>query len=191
MVNQMNVKKNVIKLVLGGLLAALVVVSTMVISIPTPTKGYINLGDCFVNISAWLLGPIYGAAAAGIGSMLADLFLGYSIYAPATLIIKALMAVASFYVYILLAKRTHGLVARIAASVCAELVMIVGYLVFESFLYKSFIVAAGGVLANVMQGIGGIVISVILYEALIVRIPFVKKFGEACIPRAKVLWHFD
>ena len=61
------------KLVLSALMAALVYVATSIIQIPSPVNGYVNLGDCFVLLSGWLLGPWYGAAAAGIGSMLVDL----------------------------------------------------------------------------------------------------------------------
>ena len=81
--------KKIRKLVLAALLAALVCVATMVVQIPSPMQGYVNLGDCFVLLSGWLLGPWYGFAAGGIGSMLADLFLGYAHYAPGTLVIKA------------------------------------------------------------------------------------------------------
>ena len=65
--------KKIRKLVLAALLAALVCVATMVVQIPSPMQGYVNLGDCAVLISAWMLGPLYGGAAAGIGSALADL----------------------------------------------------------------------------------------------------------------------
>lgn len=68
--------KKIRKLVLAALLAALVCVATMVVQIPSPMQGYVNLGDCFVLLSGWLLGPWYGFAAGGIGSMLADIFLG-------------------------------------------------------------------------------------------------------------------
>ena len=61
------------KLVLSALMAALVYVATSIIQIPSPMSGYVNLGDCFVLLSGWLLGPWYGGAAAGIGSMLVDL----------------------------------------------------------------------------------------------------------------------
>lgn len=167
-------KQQIVMLVLGGLMAAFVAVSTMLIHIPTPTKGYINLGDCFVNLSAWLLGPVYGAAAAGIGSAFADLFLGYTIYAPATFVIKALMAVLSFHVFRLFAKRTGNMFARISASVLAELLMVTGYFLFEWVLYRSFAVAFTGVPSNLMQGVGGVVISVALHGALLGRIPAVK-----------------
>ena len=63
--------KKIRKLVLAALLAALVCVATMVVQIPSPMQGYVNLGDCFVLLSGWLLGPWYGFAAGGIGSMLA------------------------------------------------------------------------------------------------------------------------
>ena len=82
------------KLVLSALMAALVYVATSIIQIPSPMSGYVNLGDCFVLLSGWLLGPWYGGAAAGIGSMLVDLLGVYAHYAPGTLVIKAVDAIA-------------------------------------------------------------------------------------------------
>ena len=84
--------KKIRTMVLAAVLAALACVATMVVQIPSPMNGYVNLGDCFVLLSGWLLGPWWGAAAGGIGSMLADLLLGYGHYAPGTLVIKGLMA---------------------------------------------------------------------------------------------------
>lgn len=187
-VKQLNQKRSrLTMLVLSGLFAALVTVSTIVIPIPIPTKGYINLGDCFVNISAWLLGPIYGAFAAGIGSATADLLLGYTVYAPGTFVIKALMAVASFYVFRLIAKRAHGFLARVLAAVSAELLMVFGYFLFEWFLYGSFGVSIAGVPANLMQGVGGVLISVPLHEALLSRIPVIKALEQGRNNRKSML----
>ena len=81
------------KLVQSALFAALCTAMTLVIQVPSPVSGYVNLGDCGVLLSAWVLGPWYGGAAAGIGSMLADIFSGYAHYAPGTLAIKLAMAV--------------------------------------------------------------------------------------------------
>ena len=83
------------KLVLSALMAALCTVMTMVIQVPSPMQGYVNLGDCAVLISAWMLGPLYGGAAAGIGSALADLLSGYAHYVPGTFAINVLMAAAA------------------------------------------------------------------------------------------------
>ena len=80
-------------------MAALVYVATSIIQIPSPVNGYVNLGDCFVLLSGWLLGPWYGAAAAGIGSMLVDLLSGYGHYVPGTLIIKGVDALAAALIF--------------------------------------------------------------------------------------------
>lgn len=73
---------------------ALTTIATMVIAIPVPfTNGYIHLGDSMVFLSVLVLGWRYGAVAAGVGSALADIFLGYVNWAPWTLCIKAVMAI--------------------------------------------------------------------------------------------------
>lgn len=163
--------KKIRKLTLTSVLAALTCVATMLIRVPTPTKGYVNLGDCLVNISAWLLGPLCGGAAAGFGSAVADILSGYVVYAPATLIIKALMAVVSFMIFNLAAKKLHSAAARIIAASAAEVLMILGYFAFETIIYGSAVTASAGIIGNVFQGVMGTASSVILYEAVIRRIP--------------------
>lgn len=69
---------------------ALVAAATMVFSIYIPaTRGYFNIGETMVYTTALLFGPSVGAIAGGVGSMIADLLLGFPHYAPGTLIIKA------------------------------------------------------------------------------------------------------
>lgn len=167
-----NDHSSVKKLTVTALLAAFTCVATLAIQIPTPGQGYVNLGDCIVNISAWILGPLFGAAAAGVGSAFADIISGYAIFAPATLIIKAAMAVISYYVFIAVSKATKKHVpARIAGAVAAEIVMTVGYVLYETFLYGSFAVAISGAYGDLVQGLMGVVSSVAVYEFIIKRIP--------------------
>lgn len=64
------------KIVTASMLAALCCIATMIIKIPSPLKGYINLGDCMVLLAGWILSPVYGFVTAGIGSALADLLSG-------------------------------------------------------------------------------------------------------------------
>jgi len=69
---------------------ALTAAVTMVFSINVPqTRGFFNIGETMVYVSAFLFGPFVGAFSGGVGSSIADVLLGYSYYAPATLIIKA------------------------------------------------------------------------------------------------------
>jgi len=79
-----------IRVAIAAIFASLVFVATTVFSIYVPqTRGFFNIGETLVYVTALLFGPLVGAFAGGFGSMLADLFLGYSQYAPATLLIKA------------------------------------------------------------------------------------------------------
>lgn len=79
------------KIILTGLMIALVFIATSLIKIPS-INGYLHFGDGFVFISAIILGPFYGAFAAGVGSMLADLLSPYAQWALPTLIVKSSMA---------------------------------------------------------------------------------------------------
>ena len=151
------------KIVMAALMAALACVATMIIKIPSPLKGYLNLGDCIVLTAGWMLSPTYGFLAAGLGSALADVFSGYVTYAPATFIIKGLMALIAFYGFKLLNKKIGNLPSRIISSIVAEIVMILGYFVFEGFLY-GFIPSAVNIPANGVQGIAGLIIGVILIK---------------------------
>ena len=119
------------KLVLSALMAALVYVATSIIQIPSPVNGYVNLGDCFVLLSGWLLGPWYGAAAAGIGSMLVDLLSGYGHYVPGTLIIKGLDALVAALIFRALGR---GKTAMLVSGIVGETIMVLGSPVSPSVL---------------------------------------------------------
>ncbi len=156
--------KKIKKIVMAALLAAFACVATMIIKIPSPLKGYINLGDCIVLIAGWMLSPAYGFLAAGLGSALADIFSSYITYAPATFIIKGLMALAAFGVFRLLHNRLGNLPSRIISGIVAEVIMVLGYFVFEGFLY-GFAPSVVNIPANCVQGIAGIIIGVLLVKA--------------------------
>lgn len=82
------------KMILTGLMMAIVTVATMVIQVPIPfTNGYIHLGDSMIFLSVLILGWRHGAIAAAVGSALGDLIPGYMHWVPWTFCIKGLMAV--------------------------------------------------------------------------------------------------
>lgn len=149
------------KIVVAALLAAITCTATMIIKIPTPLKGYINLGDCIVLVAGWMLSPAYAFLAAGLGSAFADIFSGYATYAPATFVIKGLMALIAFYGYKLLHNKLGNLPSRIISGVVAEIIMILGYFVFEGFLY-GFAPSMVNIPANGIQGFGNLIIGIIL-----------------------------
>lgn len=157
------------KLTITALFAALSCIATMIIIPIGLENGYINLGDCVVLSSGWVLGPVYGAVAAATGTMLADIFSGYAYYAPATFIIKAVMAVAAYYIYRLIAKKSviSSVIASIISSLISEAVMVSGYFIFESvFLDIGMKAAIADIPGNALQGAAAIIIASILHERL-------------------------
>lgn len=154
---------NTKKIVMAAMIAALCCVATMIIKIPSPLKGYLNLGDCVVLLSGWLLPPVYGFAAAGIGSALADLFSGYVIYAPATFIIKGVMAIIAHFCFKGIHNKLGNNISRIIGGTLAEIAMVVGYFVFEGFMY-GFAPSVVNIPANAIQGVAGLVIGIILVK---------------------------
>lgn len=147
--------KDTKKLIITGLFAAFICVLTMFPKFPL-ANGYIHLGDSLIIVSAFLIG-IYSIPAAAIGSLLADVISGYAIYAPATFIIKGLMA---FVVYIIISKRDNFLTI-IIASVIAEIIMMAGYFLYETVLY-GYSVAIVNIPFGLIQSAGGIVIAIML-----------------------------
>lgn len=161
-------KIRLLKLVFAAMFAALICVATMVIQIPSPMNGYVNFGDCFILVAAWVLGPVYGFAAGGIGSAFADLFSGYAHYVPATFIIKGLIALTAALISRGFAKRSPKLrlVGYIIGAFCGELVMIAGYFGYEALLLGNGLGALSGVTGNIIQGVFGMIVGVIIIQIL-------------------------
>ena len=128
--------KKIRKLVLAALLAALVCVATMVVQIPSPMQGYVNLGDCFVLLSGWLLGP---------------------------LVIKGVMALVAALMY---EKMGRTATSRIAGGVVSEIIMVLGYFGYASLLLGKGLAAAASIPGNIFQGAVGLVVGVLLVTVL-------------------------
>lgn len=130
--------KNTKKMVTAALLAAFTCIATMIIKIPTPTFGYIHLGDGLVLLCGIILGPGIGALAAGIGSMFADIFSGYMTWAPATLIIKALTACIAGLLFhklrLNISSKANRSVRVVIGGIVGEALMVLGYFLFEAGL---------------------------------------------------------
>lgn len=154
------------KIVFSALMAALTTAATMVIHIPSAFSGYIHLGDGMVLLSGMLLGPMAGAAAGGIGSMMADLLSGYAFYAPATLIIKALAAFAGGYLYKHLRSRSRPGGFRVSAGVVCSAVVTGGYFLFELAVY-SWPAAISNVPFNLVQNLFSLIAAGALLPVLL------------------------
>lgn len=160
------------KIILAGLMMATIVVATMLLVIPSPfTSGYIHLGDTMIFLSVLILGWRYGAVAAGAGSALADILIGYAVWAPWTLVIKGTMA-AVMGLFILKAMQKPGRsilgvpVYQLIGMILAGSFMVAGYYIAEGIIYGNFIAAALGIPWNIVQFSVGAVIATLLAAAL-------------------------
>lgn len=151
-------------LALGGMLAALIFVATSFFKLPVSlTQGYIHLGDGFILMGASLLGGSTAVIAAALGSSLADLLGGYTMYILPTFLIKG--AVAAVAVQFLVKERPLWLTA--AGMLLAEGVMVIGYFLIEWLvLGYGLAAAAGAVFPNIVQGLSGVIIGMLLLPVI-------------------------
>lgn len=131
------------------------------ISMPLPGgHGYVHLGDIPVLLFPLLIlqmlpasenrvrMPYFAALAVAIGAAGADLSLGYAIYMPTTLLIKAAAAVLALFLFCRLPQKL-----RFFAPLIASLLVPFGYLGYELLLYGKG--AFASVPLNALQGIVG------------------------------------
>lgn len=140
------ISKKVKRLTLGGMLAALVAVFTAYVSVPI-AGGYFHPGDAMIALSAAVLGP-YAAIPAAIGSCLADLLAGYTIYAPFTFVIKGLVGLIAGWG----AKNGRLGVRPVLCLVLGSLVIPAGYFATDCMLY-SFATALASLPWNGLQAL--------------------------------------
>ncbi len=151
-------QKHLRLLTLSAVLCALVFVATAYLPrIPIPNGGYVHIGDAFIYLAAVLVPTPYACAVGAIGAGLADALTGFIIYAPGTIIIKAIMAI--FFS----SKRPKIICARnLTATVPAGVVCVVGYYLYEAIITKSFAAPLASVYFNIAQAVVSAVIFIIL-----------------------------
>lgn len=161
-------------LVMTALMVCLVMIATLSIRIPSPfTHGYVHLGDTFVFLSVILMGKKRGAAAAGLGSGLADVLGGYAAYAPWTLVIKAVMAfIMGIFIEVCMKKNKHNVkigsvpLIEIAGMIVAGIVMVIGYAFVDGIFAGNMMTGFLGAPFNAAQFATGLILASLLSAAL-------------------------
>ncbi len=68
---------------------AVTFIATALLAVEIPaTGGYFNLGEAAIYTIAFIAPPLVAGIAGGLGPAIADIVLGYGVFAPATLVIK-------------------------------------------------------------------------------------------------------
>ncbi len=140
---------------ISGVFCALVFVVTAYLHIPT-NNGYIHIGDGLIYLAACLLPLPYAVAVGAGGAFLADCFSGFPIWAPGSVIIKALTVLlfSSKGKKIINLRNLSALLP--AAVICAG-----GYYLYEALLYGNFISPLASIPTNVVQSVASSVVFVL------------------------------
>ena len=147
----------VIKLCYTAMFTAMIFVLTRFVSVPV-ASGYVHFGDALIYIVASTLGGPWAVFAAMVGEALADLAGGYAFYAPATLIVKALMALPFVFVY-KKSEKTLTLYTFIM-SIVAGVINVCGYFIGDLIIDKTY--AFVDIPGNIIQSVGSLIIFVII-----------------------------
>lgn len=168
----MQTNKHTSKLVISALMMCIIMVAIMFIKIPIPfTQGYVHPGDAMIFLAVLVLGWKYGAIAAAFGGMLGDVMGGFAAWAPWTFCIKGIMAIVLGLIIELAFKkegRSRGMILaiEIVGMIIAGVFMTAGYFAAEGIMYGNWVVAALGIPWNVGQFAVGMVLALVLAEAL-------------------------
>lgn len=168
----MKTNSNAAKIVLTAMMMCIIMLAIMFIKIPIPfTQGYVHPGDAMIFLAVLVLGWKYGAVAAAFGGMLGDVLGGFAAWAPWTFCIKAIMAIILGLMVEAGFRKEENSRAKIMAieitgMIIAGAVMTAGYYVAEGLMYGSWAVAALGIPWNIGQFAVGMVLAIILSEAL-------------------------
>lgn len=166
---------NTLIFVTTAMMTAMVMIATTFFKIPN-AMGYIHLGDGFVLLAAIILPKKYACFAGGVGAGLADIYGGYAVWAPWTLVIKIVMVlIVQLFFNFLMKRASNGKhIAKIAGIPFAELFAYVlavlwtvsGYYVAQGFISGNWIAPVADVPGNVLQASVGAVIAILVSVAL-------------------------
>ena len=147
-------QKTAIQISLMAVMSALVTVGTMVIRIPNTMGGYFNVGEVMIFVAALTFNPLVGGVAGGLGSALADILMGYPVFALPTLVIKGLEGLIAG----MIANR-KSVYRDVLAVVAAGTEMVIGYFLVELFVLQwGLSLSVAEILPNIAQiAIGGAV----------------------------------
>ena len=149
--------KKVLKMVVTAMFTAIIFLLTRFVSVPVAT-GYVHFGDAIVYLVASLLGGPWGFFAAAVGEALADVASGWITYAPATLIVKALIALPFALTY----KKSEKILTPLTAllTIPAGAITVLGYFVADLIIDKAYAVV--NIPGNIIQAVGSAIIFIVI-----------------------------
>ncbi|BAQ09368.1 membrane protein [Bacillus sp. OxB-1] len=151
-------------LVLTAVLAALVLVSTMLLNIRLPMAinggGLIHLGTAMLFIASILFGPKKGTLAGALGMGLFDLLGGYAIWAPITIAARGLQGYVVGKIAWSNGRQGNSFAFNLIATVVSIPLMVAVYYIGEAIMFNSLIVPLASIPGDLIQNFIGLAIAI-------------------------------
>lgn len=153
--------KKLLNMVYTAMFSAMIFVLTRFVQIPIAASGYVHFGDALIYIVACILGGPYAMIAGALAAVLADITSGFAVYAPASLVIKALIALP----FVFAGKKSDKILTPITAllTIPAGLITVGGYFLADMIIDKAY--AFVDIPGNIIQAVGSAVIFIVLSAA--------------------------
>lgn len=173
-----SVRKKTLDLSIIAMLSTIVFISTLLLNIKLPIPGnggLVHLGTAMLFISSVLFGPRKGAFAGAIGMGLFDILGGWVVWAPITIIARALQGYIVGKIAWAHNKIGMNTTSNFFAMILSIPVMMTVYYLGESVLYNSWIAPLASMFGDLIQNILGLLIALPVCKIL-QKIPAIQKY---------------
>ena len=156
-------------LIVTSLLISLVFIATFFINIRLPIAangGLVHLGTGMLFIAAIMFGPKKGAMAGAVGMALFDLFSGWTLWAPFTLVARGVQGYFVGKIAWSGGRNGKNPFFNAMAMICSVPFMLLGYYICELVIFGNRVVPFASFPGNLVQNVVGMLIAIPVCLAL-------------------------
>ena len=174
--SDLKIRQQTFDLIITSMLIALVFVSTVFLNIKLPISsngGLVHLGTAMLFIVSILFGPKKGALAGAIGMGLFDMFGGWLLWAPITIVSRGVQGYIVGKIAWSNGRKGNNILLNFVAMIVSIPFMVAVYYVGEVILYGNWIAPLASIPGDLVQNVLGIIIAI---PACVIlrKIPFFK-----------------
>lgn len=156
-------RKRTFNLIITSMLIALVFVATVLLNIRLPIAangGLVHMGTAMLFIASILFGPKKGAIAGAVGMGLFDLFAGWTLWAPFTIVARGLQGYIVGKIAWSNGRNGSSVAFNLLAMIVSIPPMLAVYYLCEGILYNNWIAPMASIPGNITQNVVGIIVAI-------------------------------
>jgi len=156
-------RKRTFNLIITSMLIALVFVATVLLNIRLPIAangGLVHMGTAMLFIASILFGPKKGAIAGAVGMGLFDLFAGWTLWAPFTIVARGLQGYIVGKIAWSNGRNGSSITFNLIGTIISIPVMLGVYYICEGILFSNWIAPMASIPGNITQNVVGIIVAI-------------------------------